>query len=835
MRILSTRAVLFATTGALVLPLAAQAQDASPDAVNGSDIVVTARRTEERLQDVPISITVLSQQQISNRDIVTGADLSTYTPSLSSNSRFGADNASFAIRGFTQDSGTAPSVGVYFADVVAPRSSSGTPTGNGAGPGAFFDLQNVQVLKGPQGTLFGRNTTGGAILLVPQKPTSRFEGYVEGSIGNFDMRRVQAVVNVPLNDTFKVRLGLDRQVRDGYLQNKSGIGPRDFADIDYWAGRVSVVADLTPTLENYLIGTFSQSNTNGFLPHIVDCRRSGATGAAALSAPFACAQIDRQAARGDSIYDVENPIVDPYQNIQQWQLINTTTWIASDTITIKNIVSYGQFKEAFRSAVYGDNLILTTGPNAGRSFAFSISSPYPGRKTAEQESFTEELQLQGRAFGDALTYQAGVYTEQSNPLGFSGSLSASASVCPTTSAFDCRPVAAGISSISSRSAAARFRDYAAYAQATYKVTSTVSGTLGIRYTYDRSDVRARQISIGTLPVTSFPAVGTCSNILVFGTAAQGNRGKTEDQCEVRLRQTSKKPTWLADIDYKPTDDILLYAKYARGYRQGGVFPYAAGLEAFRPEQVDTYEVGVKTSLRGAIRGTFNVAAFYNDFSNQQLAIGANPNLLGQPADPANNIPAGQNPSAAGIQFVANAGKSRIAGVEVDASISPFAGFTVDGGYTYLDTKLKSLTFPAPSALYRSYTTSNIAGGPLTLSPKNKYTITATYVLPIDEAIGRVSVGATFTHSDSQQNSFGSRPFVAAIGFDPGLIGAQNLLNLNLRWTDIFGKPVDLSVFVTNLTKDKTPLAGITGYSSFGYDAISPAPPRIYGARMRVRF
>ena len=87
--------------------------------------------------------------------------------------------------------------------------------GDGAGPGSFFDLQNVQVLKGPQGTLFGRNTTGGAVLLVPQKPTSKDEGYVEYSYGNYAMNRVQAVVNMPLSDTVRLRLGVDHQIAPG--------------------------------------------------------------------------------------------------------------------------------------------------------------------------------------------------------------------------------------------------------------------------------------------------------------------------------------------------------------------------------------------------------------------------------------------------------------------------------------------------------------------------------------------------------------------------------------------------------------------------------------------
>src|ERR1700741_3647076 len=205
----------------IAIPAYAQSQSDAANSSSAGDIVVTARRMEERLQDVPISVTVFNQQQISNRNIVNPADLSTYTPSLSANRQYGTEKSSFSIRGFVQELGTQPSVAVYFADVVAPRAQGPTTSGSGTMPGTLFDLQNVQVLKGPQGTLFGRNTTGGAVLFVPQKPTDKLEGYIEGSIGNYDMLRAQGVINLPLADTFKVRLGFDRMTRDGYLHNKS--------------------------------------------------------------------------------------------------------------------------------------------------------------------------------------------------------------------------------------------------------------------------------------------------------------------------------------------------------------------------------------------------------------------------------------------------------------------------------------------------------------------------------------------------------------------------------------------------------------------------------------
>src|SRR5439155_11775835 len=177
-----------------------------------------ARRKEELLQDVPISITVFNQEQLTNRNIVIASDLGAYTPSLAVNQRFGPEKATFSIRGFVQENATSPSVGVYFADVVVPRAQGGTASGNSLPAGSFMDLQNVQVLKGPQGTLFGRNTTGGAVLVVPNKPTDRFEGNVELSAGDYNMIRIQSVLNVPISDKLKIRLAVDRNARDGYMK-----------------------------------------------------------------------------------------------------------------------------------------------------------------------------------------------------------------------------------------------------------------------------------------------------------------------------------------------------------------------------------------------------------------------------------------------------------------------------------------------------------------------------------------------------------------------------------------------------------------------------------------
>jgi iron complex outermembrane receptor protein len=787
------------------LPAYAQQSEQAAEPAGAGDIIVTARRTEERLQDVPISITVFNQEQLSQRNVVLASDLATYTPSLSVNQRYGPEKASFAIRGFNQDIGTSPSVGVYFADVVAPRAAGGTVSGNNAGAGSFMDLQNVQVLKGPQGTLFGRNTTGGAVLLVPQKPTDRLEGYVEGSAGNFDMWRAQGVLNVPLAETFKVRVAVDRNKRDGFMRNRSGIGPDRYNDLNYFAGRLSIVGELTPNLENYTIATYSNSFTNGHASHIAVCERDPAsrTGGQILTAQAACDQIDRQAARGEGFLDVDINKPDPFVKIRQWQVINTTTWQATDTLTIKNIASYSEYRERSSYSLYGDNFTVTAPfPTAGAPFRYiDVNAPAAGNSAA-QSTFTEELQFQGNTPGGRLNWQAGAYIERSRPIGFSNMFTGILLYCTDISQLECaNPM--GVGFISDSATRHEFDSTGFYAQGTYKLTDTLSVTGGLRYTIDKTTGIGESSRI-------FPTTGLriCDDTLRFGTAPVSGRS----ECHNEITQKSEKPTWLIDLDYKPNDNILLYAKYARGYRQGGVSMTNIGVETWGPEKVDAYEIGAKTTFSGAVRGYFNVAGFYNDFQDQQVFGG----LVAKPGGPI------------GGAAIVNAGKSRIQGIEVDASATVFDGLRFDLGYTYLDTEVKELVpieLPPESPFLRIEPSSR-TGGPLTLAPKHRVTLGASYTLPLPDSVGEVSLGAIYVHTAKQLANE-----VSPIGVMP----ATDLLNLNVDWADAFGSPVDLAFFVTNVTNEIYPVNVGGSYASAGFDGYYMAPPRMWGFRLRYSF
>jgi iron complex outermembrane receptor protein len=783
------------------------------------DIIVTARRVEERLQDVPISMTVFNQTQLENHNLVDAQDLADYTPSLSA-SGFGNDNSTFAIRGFGQDIGTQPSVGVYFADVVAPRgNSSGITVGDGAGPGYFFDMANVQVLKGPQGTLFGRNTTGGDILFVPQKPTTEFGGYAEASYGNYKMRRIEGALNLPFSDTVRLRLAVDDQRRDGYLNNDSGIGPARLDDVNYTAVRVSLVVDVTPNLENYTIGSFVRSDTDGGVAKLFACDSTGGFGPA-----FACPQLAREQARGAGFYTVESDLPYPQSLLEQSQLINTTSWHATDSLTVKNIASYAVLHDSLRTALFG-----TDWPVGGGlpPLVFSTIEQPPGAWTSSESTASEELQLQGTTFNNQLTYQGGLYVEATNPISYGGSQSPVLISCTNAATFQCTDVL-GIAASAAYGFAfpinvgavnytvdeTKYRNYGVYEQSTYAITDQLKATGGVRYTWDTVTDDSRRItySFPVLPPFTGAPTGVCTDAASAPT------------CFEPLKESSQAPTWLIDLEYKPTNDIMAYGKYTRGYRAGGVFSNApTNYRTFQPEKVDTYETGIKTSFAGPVPGTFDATAFYNNFRDQQLQLGFD-------AAPG----AAVSPTTA----IVNAGKSRIWGTEIEASIAPVTGLVFDASYTYLNTKITSIASVVSTDPNYVIASAAPVGAPLVLSPKNKYVISGTYTLPLADRIGRVSAGLTFRHEDKQLANYAytSPVNVAAMGGNYGTLAARNLLDANAAWNSIAGSTFDLFLFGTNLT-NKQYVVGVSGLGSpgLGFETETLGQPRMYGVRVRYRF
>jgi iron complex outermembrane receptor protein len=827
------KVALILSASALFYGIPAHAAEAEADdgsSLNADEeIIVTARRIEEKLRDVPIAITAYTQDQLTERNVATANDIAAFTPSLTANPRFGTENSSFSVRGFIQDVFTMPTVSVYFAEAIALRGGSSITSGEGAGPGSFFDLQNVQVLKGPQGTLFGRNTTGGAVLLVPQKPKNEFGGYGEASYGNYDMTKVSAVLNVPVGNG-GLRLGFERMKRDGHLRN-IGLGPSKMNDVNYTAARISFLAPLTPNLENYIIGAYAKSDTAGFTPKpvVCDATRTSGTNNPALGLPLlengrstgqipagrmTCESMARIAATGD-FWTVENPTTNSRSFMEQYQIINTTTWRASDSLTVKNIITYGELKNIANQDPLGTYWkINADDPNAGTNGRFgnftgqvilsAESAVMPGLYGNNQSTMTEEFQLHGVHMDGRLDWQAGAYYEFSKTLDpYVGNQGRNALVCTNVVALQCKSpygYAAGSSLISLRNTT--YRDFGVYAQAIYKLTEKLRLTGGIRYTENASksidkQIRYRFRSDGGIDTSCGNASAALPDCIVI-TPRDGGYYKTTA------------PTWLISLDYKPSENTLLYAKYARGYRQGTVDarsldPY----KTFGPEKLDSYEIGGKADWRGAMPGAINVALFYNSFPAQQfLNTWSDINGLST------------------VTAIANSAKSRSYGIEVDGGIEPVEGFRITGGFLYLDTKLLEVTPAGPGPVgFPLVVESEQVGRPFPFAAKFRGYAKVAYTLPLDESLGRLTISASINHTSGY---FASGRLLSWIdGWDT--------MAASLDWKDVGGQPVDIGLFATNLTQTKYYTYATDTLARLGNITKNLGEPRMFGMRVKVRF
>ncbi len=842
---------------------------AGDEAKSETDIIVTARRIEERLQDVPISVAVVSQDQLSKANISGSDDLVRIIPGLNVESRYTSEANSFSIRGFSQALRTTSSVATYFGDVVAPRGGAGAfPGGDGAGPGNLFDLQNVQVLKGPQGTLFGRNTTGGAVLFTPKKPTDKFEGYVEGSYGNFNLFRIQAVVNVPLASWARLRLGVDRQTRDGTQNNVSGIGPAKVNDVNYYALRGSLVLDLSPDIENYTIMSYINSDHVGAQPQMYRSNPLANFGRAALAG----AQVARLLASGDP-YQIENNMSNPRSRLKQIQVINTTKWGVSDTLTIKNIVSYASYKQGLNQSVFGSNwpgtALLPLPFAAGIDTRVFTAQAFNGEGAygIDQRSFTEEFQIQGNSGDGKLQYQAGLYFEHSTPGNPTNNESISiGAVCLVgayTGLASMRCVSGAGFTVNKSIYAIEYINKAAYAQATYAATDQLKLTAGIRLTDDRSKATSQAFGyifsgappLGAtipIPLSQFVAPVLNTNpVSVNGVSVPNPLGCQATHvafanCLVGsnlLHTESTRPTWTLSAQYNPSKDVMVYGTYSRGYRQGTAQPAGVGtLNAydFKPETVDNFELGAKTSFHGAVSGHFNITGFYTKLKDAQLSIGVVCTRT-VPVPPAvTPCPAGGSATA-----IFNAGKAHIYGIEFDGSLKPADFFRLDFSGAWVKSRLDEQNIDVTPYLvnFNNPLFLSASGDPLPNTPEFGGNISATFTLPIPESAGKLEFSAMYryassyitaaTNTNDALNAARALTGLAPIPVDKA--SAVKQIDLNLDWHDVGGQPIDLSFFVTNLTKQVTYTLVQPLFSTFGFDLRYLGQPRMFGARIKVRF
>jgi len=830
-----------ASVAAMVSFTPAQAQDAAPQAATAegsNEIIVTANRREERSQDVPTVITAYSAERLTQLDVTEPQDLYGSAPSLVVGNQGQAtrDVQSFSIRGQSTGFLASPAVAQYFAEV--PLAASVSLNLQGA-PGMFLDLQNVQVLSGPQGTLFGRNTTGGAVLFTPKKPSDSFEGYVEGTGGNYDLRGVEGAVNVPLiGDKLMVRVAGAYRDRDGFTRDLLFNKDRD--DVHWYTGRVSILARPFEGLENTTVvfGSKSSNNGTGFIHqgfNIAGLKAVGFCGdTAAEIVPglgVNCNVYRAQTTIADQIGPRQTRLsVDEYSRIKLFGAINTTEFELADNITLRNIISYQRLKDDYaadQDATPLQQYELNQGaPNTSATNIPGLAEfglPLFGYNNAQTDfrglrddikQFTEEVQLQGKAVDNRLDYAVGYFHYNARPGSVWGGKAIN--YCPA--------LFTGLCGYSDALTGQTNRSDAVYAQGTLDLGAVTPAldrlrlTAGYRYTWD--EVEGFAIAWRPSPNGNPNTVSCLENGLVTNPSVP--RANLLTACRFDATLKSKAPTWTVGLDYKPTDHLLIYGKVSRGYKSGGFNTFAVRTETrtFDPEKLTTYEVGFKSDWDlGTVPLKLNATYYYSDYSNIQR-------------------PAGDfNPATNGNGARILAATARIQGIELETSIRPFRGLELGGNFSYTDPKYKRFDVPlfAPTVtcdgLKGFGQTGDFSCNSFQFVTKYIFNVYGSLNMPLSGNMGELELYTNYSHVSSQ----GTAPLGNRITEPGSVLAGFGLLNASLTWKDVAGSGVDLTAFGTNLTNELYRTSNSNVFNSLLTRSTIYGEPRMYGLKARFAF
>jgi iron complex outermembrane receptor protein len=530
-------------------PAGPRAAQVAQSSLGLEEIVVTARRKEENAQTVPIAITAISSETLEQRDIRSVNDLDKYVTGISICCQ--RNSTSFtAVRGVRGLLG-------YFAEV--PVNSPILVSGM-VGSHLYFDLGNVQAVKGPQGTLFGLSANAGVILYEPKRPVENFEGYVSGSVGNYQRTSLEGVLNVPVVPG-KLLLRAGAQVYDqkGYLHDVTQ--NTDLGGEHYWNARLSAVFRPLDSVENYTLFNYYRFHNNGTSYRL---RAVNPNGTALRVFPGLNQALIRQQELG--YYDLLGSAVPGGTHVveKKINLVNTTKWDVNDDIAVKNIFGY--------VSDYGYRRQSTDGTPFPILWQGMPGTTKPGPTV----QYTEELQLQGKLF-DRLSYTLGTFhlwTEDDLGTLYSTTLGSTAGA---------RSRNRGIT-------------HALYGQATYDLSDFVEGlefTGGYRYTWDERESSQIRYTAAGVRAAAFQA-----------------------------KAKFKAPSYTLSANYKLLPDTMVYVTNSKGYSSGGFNLTApAQLQKYNPESLNNVEVGIKSDFSVAgMRARTNLSLYYGWVSDQQVTI-----------------------------------------------------------------------------------------------------------------------------------------------------------------------------------------------------------------------
>jgi iron complex outermembrane receptor protein len=641
------RVRFWALGSAALLLTGSYAIEAYAQSAGIEEIVVTARKREENLQDAPISISAFSAESLQRRSLDQVSEIGRFSPNVQFNDSapISGNNATSVvfIRGIGQNEfqlSADPGVGLYLDGVYIARAV-----------GNLLDVLNVErieVLRGPQGTLFGRNTIGGAVNVVSREPSDTLGGTMELVTGRFSRAEGRITLDVPLTSELRSSFAVFYRNRNGYVK---GVGPNapNLGDDNKFAGRaallwtpsdrlkVNLSADGSVAREKSSPTVMIKANENAVAAQVWNGLYSGApqicanpANAARLTdprcynnqwalAPFRSGGTFQSISRGFTDF-----LGEPYRSASDLDIYGASATIdyeVSDTLSLKSIT-------AFRK-------VVGFWP---RDSDHSPASVVQTKNTWNQEQFSQELQMLGTLFSDRVKWILGAYYGRDKG--------------------DHIDVVNVVDAYFNSGQTIRGRSPAVFGQATWNITDALSLTGGVRWTEDRKSFLPDQFVVNAGFLTGLVQNGT---LLL-----------------PRTTKVIKDQAWtpMASLSYRWNPSLMTYASFSKGFKGGGftqrVFPPLPAVPSFAPEFVKTYEIGFKADLLDNLVRV-NGAAFHNKYTDLQITV--------------------NDPTLGFAPIIRNAGRAEINGGELELQARPVDELRLDVGIGYTDAKYTQVGIP----------------------------------------------------------------------------------------------------------------------------------------------
>jgi iron complex outermembrane receptor protein len=725
-------ALLGASTLALSTPAVAQDTATAADDGPVAEILVTAQKREERLQEVPVAVSVLTGSAIEAQGGLNIENAQYLVPSLNFRKSGTSLNQALFLRGvgtINFSIAAEPSVAVVLDGVVLQRA--------GEGFGDLVDIERIEVLRGPQGTLFGKNASAGVVNIVSRRPDAELGGFVEGAFffeqGN--EYRLRAGVNLPLSDSIRSRItGFWGKYDGNYFNVTTDSRVNGY---ERWGIRGIVEADVSDAVTLTFIGDYREADD--------DCCAESIGQQPTNNARFV---LPADSFRGDRSTTVAQNLVTATEE-KSWGLSLQADIDADRLGTITSITAYRAWDNTeirdgdwLQAAIVGVNELHDFGPQ-------------------ESTTFTQELRLASNT-GQAIEYVVGAfYSRAKNRRIFERNvIRCNNPPVPVVGALPCGqpgsgPVETfrGVADFGSV-----FENLAVFGQATWNITDRISLIGGLRYTYDILSID--HIRRTTPNVGGIPGINTNFDQGVFASATpaapNGNPAATNG---VPFRAKTSNDNWSGRIgaQFELSDNHMLYGTFARGYKGPAFNTFfnltAVGTNAIAPETVDSYEVGLKNTLLDG-RLVVNLAGFYAKYENYQAN---NPDIV----------------AGVVVTRLTNAGEVSTRGFEIDLLARPTDNFSLSGGLAYTDARVDEFRVPPggnPANVIPS-------GTPLANAPEWKASLAGDNRFELGGV--DLIVGGALAYQSSQLSQFDASPAIR----DITTIGGYALVDVSAALAD----------------------------------------------------